>query len=131
MEIRLASNPVAQLAIVVEDVPNAVIRSVAAFGAWLDSEMRFQIDRAMDAHCVAAIAAATLPNGQTGADLIAQVRNAITAMHDAGANPTLLVLNGSDAAALDLSVQPGTNDYIFASQVAGAGGPVWSLRAEE
>jgi len=52
--IELSTNPAAQLAIVVEDVPNAVIRSVSAFQGWLDSEMRYQIDKAMDAHVLAA-----------------------------------------------------------------------------
>src|SRR6266508_2026398 len=44
VSIDLASDLTKQLAVVVEDIPNAVIASVPAFNTWLDSEMRFIID---------------------------------------------------------------------------------------
>jgi hypothetical protein len=85
----------------------------------------------MAAHCLSQIAAANPPSGSTGPNLIEQTRNAISDMRDAGANPTLLVLNGSDAANLDLTVQPGTGDYIFATGTAGGASPLWSVRVIE
>lgn len=90
------------LAVLIDNIPNQVLRSVAGIADFFNTEARYVIDNALDAHVAAQILAATPPNGESGADIFAQVRNAMTAMRANGYSPDLLVLDGADSAALDL-----------------------------
>ena len=56
------------------EAPGQLFHSIDAMQSWINSELRLQVDWAMDAHAVAQIAAATPPTGKTGADLISRVR---------------------------------------------------------
>ncbi len=112
-------------------MPNAVIGAEAALLAFLKTELRYQLDVAVDQHVLAQLALADIPSGKTGTNLVDQVRNAVTAMRDAGANPNLVVLSGEDAAALDLT-QTGSDDaYVFASRATGSASPLWGLDVVE
>jgi hypothetical protein len=48
-----------------------------------------------------------------------------------GGAPQYLALTPADAADLDLSVEPGSGDYIFRVDLEGSGNPTWSLRVRE
>lgn len=119
------------LAIVLEDIPIAVLRSIPNIEQFLNVEARFAVEQALDVHVMAQITAATPPSGLSGANLFEQVRNAIGAMRLLGTNPDLLVLNPTDAAGLDLTM---TADGIFIlghpSQI-GNNSELWGVRVVE
>lgn len=128
--IEHVNTAVKQVAVTVDEVPLAVLRSVRGLETFLNTEMRDQLDAAIDAHVVTEIAAATPPNGNTGADLFAQVRTAIGAMRGLGSSPDLVVLNNTDAVALDL-LQDNEARY-FGPGPLGAGFPaLWNLGVVE
>jgi hypothetical protein len=92
--------------------------------------MARQLDATIDAHVTGAIEAAGTPNGSTGADLVAKIRNGIADMRDLGGEPTHIALSPSNAAGLDL-IQDSAGNYVFALRLAGSGSPVWSLQVRE
>jgi HK97 family phage major capsid protein len=108
-----------------------VLESISTARDWLNSEMRFQVEKALDAHCFSQIVAASPPFGTTGADTITKVRNAIASMRAEGANPDLLVMNATDAAALDLSTSGTGTPYLFAIREPGGASPLFGLRVVE
>jgi hypothetical protein len=73
--------------------------------------------------------AAAPPFGTTGTTIIDQVRNGIATMRGTGANPTILMLNPTDAATLDLTADAG--GYVFASRDSGTGSPLWGTTVVE
>jgi hypothetical protein len=50
-------------------------------------------------------------------------------MRATGANPSIVVLNATAAASLDLSADAG--GYVFATRDSGSGSPLWGLRVIE
>ena len=78
---------------------------------FFDTEGRFQIAKALDAHVMAAIVAAAPPFGTTGTTLVDKIRNGIATMRATGFNPNIVVLNPTDAATLDLTADAG--GYVF------------------
>jgi hypothetical protein len=131
LAVELANESLSQFAAVVEDVPAKLFDVEAAFAAFLQSELLFQIERALDAHVLSQILAAAPPTGATGTGLIEQVRHAVAAMRALGANPTLLALNPTDAATLDLATTGADNAYVFATRSTGSSSPLWGLRPVE
>lgn len=127
--VTAANEALVQFAITIDDIPNAILESDAHIAAFLANEGEFQVRKALDAHVMSQIVAATPPFGNTGTGLIAQIRNGIATMRGTGANPSLLVLNPTDAATLDLSADAG--GLVFPVGVAGSSSPVWSLRVIE
>jgi hypothetical protein len=117
-----------QFAVVVDGVPNEMLENMDNLRTFLDTEGRFQVEKAIDSHVLSQIVAASPPFGNTGTGLVEQVRNGVTAMRAEGANPNLLVLNAADAAALDLTADAG--GYIFPLKDTGAS-PLWGLRVIE
>jgi HK97 family phage major capsid protein len=95
----------------------------------MESEGRFVIEQSLDAHVLAQIVAAAPPFGTTGATLVDKIRNGVAAMRATGANPTIVVLNPTDAAALDLLADAG--GYVFPLSAAGGSSPLWGLRVVE
>jgi hypothetical protein len=87
------------------------------------------VEKALDSHCFAQIVASTPLFGTSGADLIAKIRNGVASMRATGANPTIVVLNPTDAASLDLSADAG--GYVFPTRDSGSGSPLWGLRVIE
>jgi hypothetical protein len=85
---------------------------VSTARAFFETELRFQVEKAIDAHVIAKLMAATPPNGTTGTGLPAQVRHAVAAMRSAGTNPDLLVVDPTDAVALDLYTD-GSGALVF------------------
>ncbi len=127
--LTLVTETLVQQAIIIPDVPNAVLESIAPLRNFLSAEGTFQINKALDAHAMSQIVAATPPFGQSGADLIAKLRNGIASMRAEGANPTVAVVNPTDAATLDLAADAG--GYVFATRDVGSSSPLWGLRVVE
>ncbi|ACZ39687.1 DUF4200 domain-containing protein [Sphaerobacter thermophilus] len=125
---------VRQFAVVLKDVPTAVLESLPTAQRFFETEARRALNQAIDQHCYNAIINANPPSGDTGADLIQQVRHGVAAMRSNGANPTVLALNPADAVALDLAQQPsgdGDGDYIFPTRATGSASPLWGLTVFE
>jgi hypothetical protein len=127
--LTLVTETLVQQAIIIPDVPNAVFEAVPSLKEFLNSEGRFQINKALDSHAMSQIVAAAPPFGQTGTELISKIRNAVASMRAEGANPTVLVLNPSDAATLDLQADAG--GFIFPTRDTGSASPLWGLRVVE
>ena len=127
LSIELATPSLKQWAAYIDEVPSKLFSAIDAFEAFLQSELAYQLQLAVDAHCIAGILAAAPPAGETGTTLIEQARNAVAAMRGLGANPTVLALNPTDAAALDVqkSGSEGLEQYIFASRDTGSASPLW------
>jgi hypothetical protein len=118
-------------AVVLGPVPAKVVDTQPALQQLLSVEMARQLDAAYDAHVVAKIEAANPPSGSTGTTLLERIRRAIADMRDLGGVPQYLAVTPQDAAGLDLSVHPGSGDYVFRVDLEGSGGVVWSLRVRE
>jgi hypothetical protein len=131
LTVEHTSEDVRQVAVVIEDVPNAVVNGSQTLMQFLRSEGQLQLDLAIDAHVLAQIDAAVPPTGQDGANLIEQTRNAISAMRLVGSNPTTLILSPDDAADLDL-FQTGSDDaFVFPTRDTGTSSPLFGLRIVE
>jgi hypothetical protein len=120
---------VSQFAVTINSVPNAIFESIDLMRQFLNTEGRFQVEKALDAHVFAQVVAASPPFGTSGSDLIAKIRNGIASMRATGANPSIVVLNATDAASLDLSADVG--GYVFPTRDSGSGSPLWGLRVIE
>jgi Phage capsid family len=133
LHVGLAGEPLRQLAVVLSGVPNAVLEASSQLADLLSTRMRYELDRALDAHVVSQIdAAGVTVNTGTGSDLIALIREAVTVARAQGANPTVLAVAPEDAEQLDLAIQPGSSgDYVFATRSAGVASPLWNLRIVE
>jgi HK97 family phage major capsid protein len=130
LAVELETPTVKQFA-VIGDAPNQLFESVDAFNAYLQNEMRYALDVALDEHVLAQIAAAEgIGKGKTGTDLIARIRNGVSAMKAAGANPTVLALSPADAASLDLTKNE-IGTYLFVPRVTGSASPIWGLQCVE
>ncbi|MEO8092062.1 MAG: hypothetical protein ABI726_05070 [bacterium] len=129
--ITMATVAARQHAVVLDAVPSKIFDTQTALRALLGTEMARRVDQSIDSHVVAKIEAANPPNSESGADLVAKIRNGIKSMHDLGGDPLVLALTPTDAAGLDLLGQPGSGDYLFTTHIAGSGSPVWSLIVRE
>jgi hypothetical protein len=118
-----------QHAVVIPDVPNALLDAVDSLRAILDNEARTAVFTSIDNHVYTAISAAA-NNGTTGTGLPAQVRNAVASMRAAGQEPDLLVLDPADAVTLDLFEDTGGN-LVFSTRDTGSSSPLWGLRVVE
>jgi hypothetical protein len=122
--------PMRQFAVVVDGVANEMLENLDGLRTFLDNEGRYQVETALDGHVLAQIAAASPAAGNTGTGLVEQVRNGVTAMRAAGADPQLLVLNAGDAATLDLT-EDGAGSWVFPLRDTGSSSPLWGLRVIE
>jgi hypothetical protein len=116
-------------AVTISAIPNEILSSVRALQAFLGAEGRFQVETAIDAHVLDQIVAASPPFGTTGTTLIDKVRNGIATMRATGANPTIIVLNPTDSASLDLSADAG--GYVFAGRTPSSSSPLWGMQVVE
>jgi hypothetical protein len=120
-----------QQAVVLSDIPNAVLESVEGVRTFFDQELRYQVDQALDAHVLAQIAAASPPAGGGAGSLIERIRYGISAMREVGARPSVVAVNPDDGAALDLHTSPSGDDFVFPSRATGTASPVFGLRVVE
>jgi hypothetical protein len=126
----LVNTALVEFAVTLDDIPNAVLESVPQLTAFMASEGEFQVMKAIDAHVMAQIVAATPDNGLTGTNLITQLRNGISAMRAVGAQPTLAVLNPTDSVTLD-TYQESDGAYLFATRSTNTANPLWDLQIIE
>lgn len=126
----LVNEPIKEQAVVIAGVPLALFESVDGLREFLNAEGAFQVQKALDAHVFSQIVASAPPFGTTGTGLIAQLRNAVASMRAEGANPTVVVLNPTDAAALDLTTD-GAGGYVFSNRDTGSSDPLWGLKPVE
>jgi hypothetical protein len=120
---------VKQLAMIVENVPQAIFDYESAAAAFFESELSLRISQYLDSHIAAMILAATPPFGTTGADTVVKVRNAIAEMREIGQSPNVVVLNSADAVALDLLADAG--GYILGPRDNTTTAPLWGLTVVE
>jgi hypothetical protein len=125
LKVELETPTLKQFAGVIEEVPMKLFDVVPVLVAFLENELRYQIDLALDAHVLAQIAAATPAEGKTGATLIEQSRHGVAAMRGVGGNPTILALSPTDAADLDTQTSGADAAYIFATRDSGSASPLW------
>jgi hypothetical protein len=118
-----------QFAVVLAAIPNQILESIPAFTDFMNTEGSFQIAKALDTHVLSQIVAATPSFSNTGTSQIDKVRNQIGTMRGTGANPTLLVLNPTDATTLDLSADAG--GYVFATRATGTASPIFGCTVVE
>ncbi len=126
----LATPDVRQHAIVAENVPLKLL-STAAFPAFLDTELRRQVDLSVDRAVVAAITASSPPSGSSGSDLISKLRNGIADSRSYGAWPTVLLVSVNDSSSLDLTTVGADDMYLFLPRDTGSSSPLWGLRVIE
>ena len=93
--VGLATPTAREFAITASGIPQRLFDNENGLRAFLEQEMRRRLDIEWDQHTVDAITAASPPSGLSGADLIAQVRNAIASHRALGASPSVLALNPS------------------------------------
>lgn len=118
-----------QFAVVLPTIPNQILESIPAFTDFMNSEGAFQIAKAIDTHVLAQIVASTPLFSNTGTTLIDKIRTQIGTMRGSGANPTLLVLNPTDATSLDLLADAG--GYVFATRATGTSSPIYGTTVVE
>lgn len=118
-----------QFAVVLPAIPNQILESIPQFTSYMNSEGSFQIAKALDAHILTQIVASAPLFSNTGTTLIDKVRTQIGTHRAGGANPTLLVLNPTDATALDLSADAG--GYVFATRDTGTSSPIFGTTVIE
>jgi Phage capsid family len=118
-----------QFAVVLPTIPNQILESIPAFTDFMNSEGAFQIAKAIDTHILAQIVASTPLFSNTGTTLIDKIRTQIGTMRGSGANPTILVLNPTDATSLDLLADAG--GYVFATRATGTSSPIYGTTVVE
>ena len=93
----------AMMAVILDGIPNAVLNAAPDLSQLLGSELERRLYRALDAHVIGAITDATPPSGVTTTDGTVEqlVRAGITEMQAVGVNPSVVVLNPSDAGDVD------------------------------
>ena len=101
-----------------------MIEDAPAVRSKIDGELRNEIARFEEAQAAAALTAATLPTASSpaGTDMVQAVRAGVATVQAAGYNPTAVLLNPADFAAMDMSVYTQTNN----GPIVGAG--FWGLR---
>jgi hypothetical protein len=126
-----AAEKAKQLAVVVPDIPNAILNSFPAFSGLINDRMQRELDESADAHVLAQVDASGPDGGGSGSDMIADLRNGVAAMRDKGANPTIAAIAPDDAAALDLTQVGADNLYLFSLRSTGDSSPLFGLRFVE
>jgi hypothetical protein len=118
-----------QFAVVLPTIPNQILESIPAFTDFMNTEGSFQIAKALDTHVLSQIVASTPLFSNTGTTLIDKIRTQIGTMRGSGANPTILVLNPTDATSLDLLADAG--GYVFATRATGTSSPIYGTTVVE
>jgi hypothetical protein len=127
--VAAVTEDIQQFAVVLAAIPNQILESIPAFTDYMNSEGAFQIAKAIDTHVLAQIVAATPSFSNTGTTLIDKIRTQIGTMRGTGANPTLTVLNPTDATSLDLLADAG--GYVFATRATGSSSPIYGTTVIE
>jgi hypothetical protein len=119
-----------QVAIVIEEVPNALLEGLSALTAFLNSEARFQLDKAIDAHVIDAIETSDHPIDAVGEGTVARIRNAISDHRLLGYSPTIAAVPPEVATELDLLAFE-AGGYVFDVHRLGSSSPLFGLQIVE
>jgi hypothetical protein len=129
LEVSFFSEPLKQVAIVVEAIPNALLEGVSSLRTFLQTECQFQLSKAIDAHVVDAVVLSDHPFDAEGTGPLTRIRNAVAAHRQLGYNPTIAAVSPVTAAELDLTLTGG--GYEFNVQRYGSSSPLFSLEVVE
>ncbi len=102
VEITGVNSDLRMLAVMVRDVPNALLAAEGQLASVLEGEMRLQIRKALDEHCIAQIDAAGVAHGGTGSTVQELVRSGQNEMALNGFKPDVVAVSPGDAASVDL-----------------------------
>jgi hypothetical protein len=131
LEVSFINEPLKQVAVVIKDVPNALVDASGALQAFLSSEGQYQLDRAIDSHVLASIEGVEFLANQEGSTQVEQIRRAIGDHRAAGYNPTVLAADPTTAADLDLFATGADNAFSFPLGSYGASSPLFGLTVAE
>jgi hypothetical protein len=123
LAVEYVTEPLKQVAVLIDAVPNALLEASAALRVFLEQEAAFQLSKAIDAHAVHAIEFSPHPFNAEGSTLIQRIRNAIGAHRALGFDPRILAVSGHTAAELDLQLESG--GYVFPVQGLGGSSPLF------
>lgn len=129
VEVDYVTTPLKQVAALVEDIPNALLESSRGLRDFLNQELSFALNTAIDQHVIGAIEESDHPFDAVGETLIERVRFGIAAQRGSGYAPSVLAVDGNTAADLDLAVQ-GTG-YVFPVQTANSSSPLFGQQVVE
>ena len=74
LEVSFINEPLKQVAVVIKDVPNALLDASGALQAFLSSEGQYQLDKAIDSHVLASIEGVEYLANQEGSTAVEQIR---------------------------------------------------------
>jgi hypothetical protein len=120
-----------QFAALIEKMQKRLLETMPQAGAFLAAELQFVLEKALDTHVLAMITAAEPEKLLEGESLLVQLRNAVKAHRALGANPTIVALNPTDAASLDLDERGADKLLTFPPRSSGTSSPIWGLRVVE
>jgi hypothetical protein len=129
LEVSFVNSPLKQVAVVIDNVPNALLDALGPLQVFLSAEAQFQLGLSIDVHCLTALENAPHTFNAEGTGLITRIRNAIGDHRTEGYNPTLLAVNPTDGAALDLTAFDA--GYQFNVAAYGSSSPLFSQNVVE
>jgi HK97 family phage major capsid protein len=118
---------VKQFAHMSEYVPNALFQDASMLMGWLQSELAYGLDLAVEADAIATIIAdGGIQTQPFATDIFTTVRKAVTKMQKVFVQPTIMVIAPEDAEVIDL-IQDGQDRYYFNGPQGAGGSPIWSV----
>lgn len=113
-ETELVQLALHQIATVETGVPNICLEN-SKFREFIEFDLRYAFNEAIDYHVRAQIVAANPPEGTEGDNILESIVHAAEKVASAGYSPRILAAAPQDLIALKLLRQPGTDDYVGAS----------------
>ena len=105
-----------QIATVSTGTPNVLLAN-DNFRSWVNGDLTLAFRRAVDAHIVAQVAAASIPNGDGGLGPYESILYAQETVRAAGYNPTLIVCSPGDALMISLLQHSSGVSYVFGQEL--------------
>ncbi len=105
-----------QIATVSTGTPNVLLAN-PNFRSWVNNDLTLAFRRAVDAHIVAQVTAASIPNGDGGLGPYESILYAQETVRAAGYNPTLIVCSPADALMIALLQHTSGVSYVFGQQL--------------
>ncbi len=99
--IEHVSADIKQVAVLIEDIPNALLAAEGALQGFLSSRMNVALAEAIDAHVLAAIAASTPDATSEGSTIQESLRHAKADLREKGAHGSVAILTPEQAVEID------------------------------
>jgi hypothetical protein len=129
VKLELASEPLYQVAHLVEDVP-LIVAAQSEFSTVINTALSLGLQEALDELAFNAVAMAMVPGGGSAAT-VEDIRHAVTVIRAAGFQPDTLVLSPEDAESLELTTVGSDNLYLFSLRTTGNASPLFGLTIRE